>query len=341
MSLEDPRRDYSELFGPRFDVDVDGETFRDADGVISDLVVETVVDGADHFSFTLNYRFDLEDREFSGLDWDLFRTGAKVEVAMGYEDRREPMIVGRTTSVRPHFPSEEGPTVDVSGYGLLHDMTRGTRSRSWDETTDSDVAREVASSYDFDELDVEETGVNHRKIIQDDENDYRFLKALADRNGFELFARRDTLHFRAPKYGSDPTLTLRYGESIRSVSPEINDAEQVAEVEVRHWDPKEKKEIVGSAERDGARTGKEVLTVPVRSREEADRVAEAALDRISEGLVGGNGEIVGDPTLRAGETLRLEGLGSRFTGTYYVEGATHRMGSSGYTTTFQLKERAI
>lgn len=338
MSLEPFRKKYDDFYTPRFDVTAGGETIRESDGTISDLVVDSIRDGADHFAFTIEGKYDNETREFSGIDRDLFSSGTRVRIRMGYGDHREPVFSGRIQSVRPEFSPAGEPSVEISGFGLLHDMTRGTTSRSWDEAADSDVVEDVASEYPFDHVTVEETGTTHRKVIQENQSDYRFLRELADRNGFELFADRETLLFRTPKDDRSPEVTLQYGRSLHSFTPEFNEADQVQIVEVRHWDPQRKAEIVGSADRDSG-TGTKVLRIPVESRDEAEQTARAELDRLSEGMVMGAGESIGLPEIRAGTTLRLDGLGDMFTGTYYVQQATHRIDSSGYHTTFEVTER--
>jgi hypothetical protein len=70
-------------YSPRFTVDIGSTTFQEPGGRIADLVVETTLSGADRFSFTLNYPFDEELGEFSGLDWSTFEIGTAVEIAMG------------------------------------------------------------------------------------------------------------------------------------------------------------------------------------------------------------------------------------------------------------------
>lgn len=337
MEFAELREKYRDFYMPAFSVRAGDREIRERDGLLTQVVVDTTLDGAAYFTFTLAERADRSD----ALEGEEFEAGRTVEVSMGYGDRLEPLAVGRVHSVRPEFPADGGSTVAVSGYGLLHDLMRVARSASWDDRTDSDVVREVASGYDFAELDVEETGMTHPKVIQNAETDYTFLRRLADRNGFELFAERDTFCFRAPKYDAEPTLTLRRGESLGSFFPELSRASQVGEVEVRHWDPKGKTEIVGTATGDEAETGKAVLRVPVESREEAERVAEAALARIAAGLLQGTGEVVGVPELRVGETVRIEGLGERFTNNYYIHGVVQGIGMSGYSTTFDVRERAI
>lgn len=338
MSLAELRRKYDDFYTPRFDVTVGDETIRESDGMISEVTVDTIVDGADYFSVTLEGAYDAEGREFTGTDLGELETGTEVRIRMGYGDNREPMFVGRIQSVRPDFPSDGDPAVEVSGFDLLHDTTEGTRSRSWDETTDGDVVRDVAEAYAFDRVEAEATGTTRRKVIQENRSDYRFLRDLADRNGFELFADRGTLYFRKPKDDRSPAVTLQYGDSLVAFSPERNEADQVRTVEVRHWDPGRKREIVGTAERD-AGSGTRVLRQPVDSREEAEEIAQSTLDRLSQGMVRGVGDSIGLPELRAGTTLRLEGLGEMFTGTYYVRQATHRIGNAGYETTMEATER--
>lgn len=355
--LEDLQERYGDFSTPRFRVKVDDETFRGSEGVISGLEVDTTLDGADRFSFTLNYPFDHAAGTFGDLDWELFSAGASVTIWMGYGDKLgpapaengsepEPMFIGNINSVKPDYPGQGGPTVDVSGYGLQHEMTRSTRSVSWDGRPVAEVVTEIASEYFGEQnVTVKDADVRPEKLIQEKQNDYRFLERIANKYGFELFSRLDAFHFeaRSPRDAriarSDPRVTLRYGESLISFSPEINDSDQVSKVEVRHWDPAGKKEIVGSAERENGGAGKTVLRIPVQSRDEADRRAESELKRISEAFVQGNGETWGIPEIRAGETIKLEGMDDMFSKKYYVKRATHRMESSGYRTTFEVTER--
>lgn len=340
MSLAAFRQKYDDFYAPRFRVRVGDDEIRESDGVISDLLVDSILDGADRFTFVERGGFDRAARRFTSVDWDRLRPETPVRIRLGYGNVQEPVFAGRIQSIRPEFPANGEPTVEVSGYGMLHDLTRGTNSRSWDESSDAAIAREVVSEYAFDRVVVDETGRPRQKVIQDDQSDYEFLRELADRNGFELFADRETLYFRAPKREQSPELTLEYGDSLASFSPEFNEADQVGTVEVRHWDPSAKREIVGSADRDGG-TGTRVVRVPVASRDEAEAAAAAALERLSAELIEGSGDTVGLPELRAGTTVRLEGLGEMFTRTYYVIRSTHRIGTSGYETGFEVTERAL
>jgi phage protein D len=52
----------------------------------------------------------------------------------------------------------------------------------------------------------------------------------------------------------------------------------------------------------------------------------------------GSGSTIGNPRIRAGAVLRLEGLGAQFGGLYRVTAATHTLDSSGYRTGFEVRK---
>lgn len=61
------------------------------------------------------------------------------------------------------------------------------------------------------------------------------------------------------------------------------------------------------------------------------------LPRLNQRLTG-SGSTVGDPRIRAGTVLRLEGLGEQFGGLYRVTSATHSIDSGGYRTSFEVRK---
>jgi phage protein D len=307
---------------------------------VTDLVVETTLSGADRFSLTLNVPYDREQREFTGFSWDDFDTGKKVDVSLGWGDGSlEPLFVGKIHRVSTNFAQGQGPSVGVSGYGLLHDMMGGKKDRSWSETTVKDVVKEVLSSY-FGSVTVEGGGMKRDKIYQHDQSDYRFVQDLADRYGYRFYTKRNSAFFtpRASMAG-EPVATLRYGAALESFTGEVDEATAVQKVEVRHWDMQAEKEIVGTASTDANNKKKEVFRIPCASSDEASTIARTKLDSLSQALAQAHGETDrGVPKLTAGETVSVEDVPSRFTKNYYVTKTTHRIGGSGYRTTFEATE---
>ncbi|MEM5776657.1 MAG: phage baseplate assembly protein V, partial [Anaerolineaceae bacterium] len=83
--------------------------------------------------------------------------------------------------------------------------------------------------------------------------------------------------------------------------------------------------------------GKKILVdQPVVSQAEADVLAAARLDEISGAFVDAEGTATRRPDIRAGKKVKLENLGSRFSGEYLVTSAVHRYTPEGLTTDFRV-----
>lgn len=329
---------YQPRYSPRFRVEVAGQRFQEPGGRIADLVVETTVEGADRFSFTLHYPFDEELGTFDGLDWEAFAVGTEVSIAMGYggDGTLTPLLSGRVHTVESAFTPEQGPTVTVSGFGLLKATMAGTNSDSWTETTLGRVAEDVLSGYAFSTVDVD-ADVQRQRVIQDRQSDYRFLAELARTYGYEFTAERETVRFRprGERRDREPVAELWYGEALQEFHAEIRDQQSDRSVQVRSWDQRDQRALVGRAGPSDA-SAETVYREHAMARTETDWIATQKHSELADGVVTGHGEADGRPALRAGVTVELAELGDRFSGTYAVTQATHRMGSAGYRTSFEV-----
>jgi uncharacterized protein involved in type VI secretion and phage assembly len=146
---------------------------------------------------------------------------------------------------------------------------------------------------------------------------------------------------------------------LRSFRPRLSTAEQVNEVEVRGWDPKQKREVIGRAQRgNGApRIGVEkpgsdiakdawgeaqvaVVTEFVRSPAEAEALAQATLDEQASAFVEAEGTCDANAEIVPGRQIQIDGVGKRFEGTYYVTQVVHEWSKGpGLTTHFSASGR--
>lgn len=354
-------KDYDHFYAPAFEIEIDGRSLTKEDMIISSLSVDLSLEEADHFSFTIENAFDPIENELKWIDKFLPAT-KRITIWMGYANKLKMILVGMVTSVSVKFPSSGMPQLEVSGLDLSNLLMQKKEPRSWNNMKHSDLVESLAKEYKL-KREVEDTKVTFPKISKDSgKNDYQLIQTLAQRNYFEFFVFGDTLYFRKPALESDPVLTLAWRKNLLSFQPELNFAGQVQEVEVRGWDPKAKKEIIGTA-RVGDEAGKqshskeksggelvstsssdkisETARYPVFSQQEADQLAKSILNKHAEGLIKGSGESIGIPEIQPGKRIRLEGLGKRFSKAYYIEKSTHTIGNSGYTTTFHIKENAL
>jgi uncharacterized protein len=338
--------------------------------VIHDVVQVTYKDDltrVDSFDITVN-NWDAETRTFKYSDGDRFNPGQQVELSMGYRDRGRfrKMITGEITSLRPTFPAGGAPTLVVSGLNLLHRLRVQPESRVYEKVTDAAVARRIAGFLGVD-IEVERArNDEYEYLFQDNQFDVVFLLERARRIGYDLFVKeggalggRPTLYF-GPSVGvRQTTYKLTYGRSMIDFQPNLTTANQVNEVVVRSWDHVRKKRIEGRATRAEldtkglGRAGgqasiepafnqrKEIVNVPVHNDGEAERVAKETLERIAKDMIKATGSTVGLPDLRAGTVLEVDGLGSRFSGRYFVTATTHTIGGNGYVTSFECRREEL
>jgi phage protein D len=369
LKIEKQRQNF---YAPAFNVVVGtASVVRDLKLEVTSVSVEMGVEGrADRFTFTINNAFDISKREFIKVGGktvpEFFGLGLALEVHMGYGDQRhlDLMIAGIVTEFSTNFPSSGLPQLTVSGYDHSYCLTRGATSHNWGEgKTDSQVVKEVARKYNL-QAKVQETSVVHDRIEQTQESAAAFLSRLAKRNSFEWFVREKELFFRKTANNEQGAIEMVWGQGLVSFSPEIDLSQQVSEVEVHGWNVQTKSPIVGRAKKGDepgldksrasgkarlsgaailAKICKEdqaVLKVrqAVSSQQEADLVANAILKQRSEMFVGGRGESIGIPEIRPNVNVTLKGLGDMFSKTFYVKTATHTVDTSGYHTTFEVKD---
>ena len=326
---------------------------------IVSVQVDNALNKADQFSFVINNGFDVENREFSTL-LEFFEFGAPVEIFMGYVNRKDMplMVVGLVTSVTTSFPAQGLPQITVTGFDHSYCLMKRNDSQSWNDITDSQVVQNIAKIHKLDAI-VDDTKTKKPKVEKNQENDYQFIEKLAVRNGYEFYVAEKTIHFEKPDNDTSGAFELEWGAGLVSFAPELNIVEQITEVEVRGWNPQNKKEYVGKA-RVGDEPGRDKKKLSggeyaaqickdskiqvrraVSSQQEADQWAKAILKARAEGFVKGSGQSIGIPALRAGQNLTLKGVGERFSKDYFLDQCTHTVNTQGYKTTFKVKDTTI
>lgn len=320
---------------------------------ITNLLQEVVVDQSTSLPhmFTLHFR----DQDQKLIDDAKFKPAKEVEISAVRMDNDESIVIfkGEITAVEPHF--REGMILDliVRGYDKSHRMYREVKSRTFLNKKDSDIASQIAGEYGL-SAQVDTTSQVHDHIYQHNQTDLAFLMQRAWRIGYECFVDEGKLYFRKPPASTSSSATLTWGEDLISFAPVMTLAEQVDEVIVRGWDVQKKEAIVGKAtsgklypkisEQTGDKqaaafgTGKKtIVNLPVASQAEADTLAQARLDEISGVFVQASGVAHRRPDVRAGKVIKLEDLGTRFSGDYFVTSARHVYSAAGLETEFEVR----
>jgi uncharacterized protein involved in type VI secretion and phage assembly len=79
---------------------------------------------------------------------------------------------------------------------------------------------------------------------------------------------------------------------------------------------------------------------PVTTVDEARTMAESVLAKLADTYVEAQGDAIGHPKLRAGNTVKIEGCGEQFSGTYKLSATVHHYSAAqGYHTKFRITGR--
>lgn len=304
--------------------------------------------------FTLRFH---DDANFKWLDSSHFQVGGSVDIELGdpVSYQMTSLMKGEITAIEPEFGEDHQTVLIVRGYDRRHRLNRGTKSRVFIQATDADIARKIGGEAGL-SVTADSTPQVHEHVFQHSLSDLAFLHQRAQSIGFEVFVDDRTLFYRKAKPGS-PT-ALAWGKEMITFRPRMTASKQVNEVVVRGWDPKTKKEIVGTAtsstsepelspRKSGGQVAQTAFTAakqvevrrPVRTQDEAKTVAQAILDEINAGFVLAEGVAFGDPKLVAGAKVSLENVGRRFSGTYVLTSTQHVYGHGQYRTYFTVEGR--
>ena len=363
-----------DFYVPYFEVKLQGRPLgQDIVRDISQVIYKDNLEDVDNFELTI-VNWDAETRTYKYSDGDLFDPGKRLELWMGYhgKDGLRLMITGEINSLRPSFPSSGQPTMVIGGLNLLHTLRKKQESHTYERLKDGQIARQIADRLKIalhTDREAEAKEERFPYLFQDNKYDIVFLMERARRIGYDLFVEEIAANGQAsqPRLYFGPSVNVRAvtyrlvnGSSLGEFNPELTTAKQVTKVRVRGWDSVNKKPIEDSATRSelktkgvGSRGGEpaiehsfdqreEVITNrPIHSKSEAKTLALQTLERNSKDMVKGTGSVVGLPDLRAGSVVMIEGLGTRFSGRYFVTSTTHTIGDGGYTTQFECRREEL
>jgi uncharacterized protein len=328
---------------------------------IVNVVVEDDLDLPSMFTLELISRED-ERSTSTWTDDRRLALGIPVEISMGYGSDRESLIVGEITALEPRFSVTGPPTLIVRGYDLRHRLNATRRTRSFVGKTDSAIATEVCKDA---KVPIEESTpgmdsrIPHPYVLQADQTDLEFLRERAGRIQFELAMVGGKLNFRPVASAASSVVTLKLADDLLDFRPRMS-LVPLTELRVLGWDPKEKQAITASAAvgsevgtMGGAQSsaqhaqtvfGATVETIsraPVASRAEADQMAVGRFNAAALDFIRGDGRLRGRTDVRAGRVIRLDGLGQRFSGDYFVTSVVHRYSRrDGYFTDFWATRNA-
>jgi uncharacterized protein len=248
---------------------------------------------------------------------------------------------GRIMALEGRFPGSAPPTVTILAEDRFQDLRMTRRTRSFEEVTDADVIRRIASDHGFSD-DVDVDGPSYKILAQVNQSDLAFLRERARANDAELWMDNSTMRVKARAKRRASAIELALGANLHSFIATSDLATQCTSVSANGWDvagktalKHEADDSVINGELNGDTSGARILRDAIGERKqavahgvplnanEAQALAESSFKSCARQFVVGRGEATAQAQLRVGALLDLKSLGPLFSGKYYVTEARH------------------
>ncbi|MDD3246395.1 MAG: hypothetical protein PHF18_06020 [Methanosarcina sp.] len=346
------------IYAPTFTVKLGGKEIPTDD--ITDLEVDEQIENSGMCVISFNDMLDMKKQKFRWLDDARIKIGTRIEISFSYAQGsgnsassggNTLLFIGSLQAITPNFEPGGSAKLKIRGYDLSCNLMRSRKGQGiYESKSYSEIVGDIAQKYGLKQDQIESSTPVYESVSSDSsEDDYQFVKRLANELYYEFFVREESLYFRKPKDSENANITFTNGINIVSFSVETNTSAYVSEVQINFWSSNQKEKSPQTAKQEEvgnsfgldltSQQGKKIFleNVNVSSAEEATARAVAELKRRNKNLITGDLVSIGNPSIRPGMTVKIEKVGDRFSGTYYVEKTKHSINQKGYITTLKLR----
>jgi hypothetical protein len=323
-------------------------------------------------------RVNLPGGNSIGAPAGTFDLDNKLSLAIGYApDPLEEMFLGELTGVDVSFPNGGVPTMTLVAHDYLNRLSKGSYARGFGPLADALVVMILSVENRLlplidPTLTAASTALTALNVIfkgtgtkQEEESDLELLTRIAAAYDADFWVDGDVLYLSRFLKEYTPRLTLTWGENLLNFSPRVSTIGQVAGVAMKFTLREIPLDFLVTVAWDFDRESLSITVVPGKAAAAAKVVSEPAFTIVDQTIsspadiansalvivrelrnklnnrLTGSGSAIGDPRIRAGAVIRLEGLGPDFSGNYRVKSATHSITTGGYLVNFTVVKEII
>ncbi len=330
-------------------IEVDGSPLDES---LTTSLIDTVVDASLMLADMFTMRFS--DPQRSLFDNFPLKIGAEVVIKTGPlgEEPTDILVHGEVTTIEAEM-SASGSFLIVRGYDKSHRLRRGSKTKTFNDMTDSDLVNKIVSDAGLDVGAIDSTSLNHVHIGQVNMSDWDFIQSRGRECSRVANFFDGKFNFTDISKETD-SIDVVFGQDILEFRPRVTGVEQVHDLELRGWNYETKEAVVGNATTTDNVTLSE-STVQIASLASAfsspplvsvgrpfanDGEVAAAQDALaadrSSTVVEATGMAIGNSKVLPPIKLKIDGVGTLFGGTWSVSQAHHVFNHDGYTTYFSV-----
>ncbi|MFC5803161.1 VgrG-related protein [Streptomyces formicae] len=297
-------------------------------------------------------------------------TPVRVSVVTSRDRTRTGVFTGEVIALETEFTTAGGTYTIVRAMDLGHRLLRGRRVTSYADTTVADVVSKIARRARMTCGPIQADSARIPFLAQLNLSDWEMVQHLAAERGLTVSVEGTKLCLRKPTAaGTAPSprsgamaspFVLQQGMNLISLRAGLSSTGQVANVEVRGWDPVSKQPLAhrepattsdrlqvgttsGSASKAfGSDSTLLVTGRPYTTAHDVQNAARALAADTSAAFADVEAVAVGAPQLRAGAAVALAGVGSPFEGKYTIASSRHLFNDrDGYRTRIRVTTHSL
>jgi phage protein D len=287
-------------------------------------------------------------------DGAIAKLGAAIVIYAGDASSPTEIFRGKITALEGCFPQSGPPDLIVLAEDSLQSARMARRTKNWESAMLAQIAQQVANGLGLTPV-VSGLDISIGTQLQFNESDLHFLRRLLARYDADVQVVGAELHAAPRSQAQRNSIEIDLNSQLKEVRVIADLSHQVTQITATGWDYKQGQRINVTSQASSfgpgsGKTGKDWLRQALSARsenlgqfanlnaQEAQSLVDAEFAQRMRTFVVAHGISEGNPNLRVGTYLKLNGLGPRFSNTYYITSTVHHFDTQdGYETRFSAE----
>lgn len=295
------------------------------------------------------------DLAFEYSDNDLLSLGNEIKVYSGDENDQQEIFRGKISGLELIINEGEQPELIVLAEDILQQARMQRKTRVFTDTTVADIVESLASELGLEPV-IHELQQDVTAEVQLNESNLAFLRRLLSRYDADVQVVAGELHVSPRNEVRRNEIRLDVNSQLTKVRILADLSQQVSEVTMSGWDVSQGAAVTVSCMTNTAsgpgegtagssllsdtlgERSEHVANTMVINEREAQAFVNTCFAQRERKFVTAQCCAIGNPAIRIGSHVSLQGVGPRFENTYYVTHASHRYDQrNGYQTEFSAE----
>ncbi|MDB4582346.1 type VI secretion system tip protein VgrG [Draconibacterium sp.] len=290
---------------------------------------------------------DASEEDFEWSSSDYLEPGKEIEIKAGYDQGTETIFKGIIVTHKIKIRAYADPWLTIECRDKAYKMSLGRKNRYYFDMPDSDIIDQILQEYSI-TGEITDTAFTHKQMVQYQSTDWDFMVMRAEANGMFVLPDDGTLKMVNPDVSAEAEFSVLFGASMIEFDGELDARIQSEKTEAIGWDYAS--QDISSVENGtiteagisnnsstqlAQSTGYETNSIRnsgLNDDAELQLLADGKQNRIANTKIRGRAKFTGNPTVKPGVVLDLQGLGRRMNGSTIVWGVRHEFENGVWTT---------